>query len=107
VLMNKYKNGVPQYGEEEIIRGERNFFLSPGEKVGPVQSVFVLTAEQGLKVQAIEDFEEDSTGKTIRRTAGEFWIIKGPREYWPTLQVKVIHTVKAFLTIGTYSFFAS
>jgi len=105
VLMNKYKDGVPQYGHEEIIRGEKNFFLFPGEKIGQIQNVVVLTAEQGLKVQAMEDFEEDSTGKKVRRTAGEYWTIKGPREYWPTLEIAMIGTVNSLFTVGNYSFF--
>jgi len=105
VIMNKFKNGVPQYGHEEIIRGERIFFLLPGEKLGPVQHVIVLTVQEGLKVQAVEDFDDDSLGKTIHRIAGVSWIIPGPREYWPPLQVAVQGKVKALFTVGTYSIY--
>jgi len=105
VFLNKYNNGVAQYGNKEIIRGEKNFFLLPGESIEQIQYSVVLTSEEGLKVQAIENFEEDSTGKKMHRIAGEFWTIKGPCEYWPPLQVKVFSKVKAVFSVGKFSFF--
>jgi len=81
------------------------FFPLPGEKVGEIFEVEVLTATEGLKVQAIENFVDDSTGKPISRTAGESWIIPGPREYWLPMHVKKVKRVNAVFTVGEYSYF--
>jgi len=61
--------------------------------------VHVLTAEQALLVQAIKSFSENSTGRTMHRTAGEKWFIVGPKEYWPPLEVKVIRPVPRFVVL--------
>jgi len=95
----------PQYGKRLLVRGEKNLFLQPGEQLTEITEVSVLTADKALLVQAIKSFKDDSTGKVIHRAAGEKWLIPGPKEYWPPLEVKVLKTVSAFLQLGSINLF--
>jgi len=105
VIQNPVENGSPQNGKKIIIRGEKNFFLQPGEVLLGTYSVHVLTADKALLLQAVKPFEENTAQGRITRKAGEVWILPGPAEYWPTLDVKVVSTLPAILQIGTSSIF--
>jgi len=53
----------------------------------------VLTAEEAIEVQALRSFEEkqenEKGGVTkITRIAGEKWLVCGPKEYWPPVEVE-------------------
>jgi len=92
--------------QEKIIRSDRgNFFLQPGEKLISTNSVYVLTADKALLLQAVKPFEERTDLRTIYRKAGEQWILPGPREYWPPLEVTVKQTIPAILQLGNTSLF--
>jgi len=65
----------------------------------------VLTADHALLVQAVHACKENSTGITMNRTAGEKWLITGPKEYWPPLEVKMIRNITAFLRLGSVNLF--
>eukprot|EP01124_Arcella_intermedia_P026631 TRINITY_DN5052_c0_g1_i1.p1 TRINITY_DN5052_c0_g1~~TRINITY_DN5052_c0_g1_i1.p1 ORF type:complete len:428 (+),score=93.24 TRINITY_DN5052_c0_g1_i1:56-1339(+) len=105
-LQNPYENDKPTFGKQVIIRGDRNFFLKPGEEIvsGPTQ-VEVLTADEALVVSALKTFTDNSSGRNIRRQAGEKWLVLGPKEYWPPLEVNVIRRTKALVSVGNYYLF--
>jgi major vault protein len=105
VIQNPVENGSLQHGKKIIIRGEKNFFLQPGEVLLATNSVHVLTADKALLLQAVKPFEENTAQGRITRKAGEVWILPGPAEYWPTLDVKVVSTLPAILQLGTSSIF--
>jgi len=91
---------------KKILRAENgNFFLQPGEKLVSTNSVQVLTADKALLLQAVKPFDEMTELGTIHRKAGEQWILPGPREYWPPLEVKVKETLPAILQLGSTSIF--
>jgi len=93
--MKKIKK--PLYGERKLIKGEQTFYLSPYEQLEGVYEVRVLTADKALLVKALQNFQETESGK--RRIAGEKWLIYGPKEYWPPLEVDVIATKDAFFKL--------
>ncbi|XP_051904948.1 major vault protein isoform X2 [Hippocampus zosterae] len=102
-------DGKPQLGQKRVVKGERSFFLQPGERLDKgIQDVFVLSEEEGLVLRAIEAFtdtqereeaepeeEEGDRSKRIRHSAvlrrpGDRWMLRGPIEYVPPSQVEVV-----------------
>jgi len=83
---------VNRYGARELRKGESCFFLQPGERLeGGIQNVYVLNEEEALLLRAKEAFED---GK-VRRTPGDQWMIKGPCDYIPLVEVEVVETRKS------------
>ena len=81
------KDGKPQLGMRELRRGERTFFLAPGESLKEgIQGVRVLSEHQSLLLQARENFVDSE----VKRPAGSKWIVRGPREYVPPVQVDIL-----------------
>ncbi len=79
--------GVRQFGKRELRRGEATFFLKPGEALKDgIQNVRVLSEHQSILLQARENFTD---GKS-ERISGAKWIVKGPREYVPPVEVEVL-----------------
>jgi len=79
--------GKPQLGQKKLVKGEKSFFLLPGEKLEKgIQNVYILGEEEGLVLRATESFMEG----TIARSPGDRWMIKGPKEYVPPVQVDVV-----------------
>ncbi|XP_019721895.1 major vault protein isoform X2 [Hippocampus comes] len=104
-------DGKPQLGQKRVVKGERSFFLQPGERLEKgIQDVFVLSEEEGLVLRAIEAFtdtqereeadpeqeeEEGERSKRRRHSAvprrpGDRWMLRGPIEYVPPSQVEVL-----------------
>jgi len=82
------EDGVPRFGQRELRKGEMTFFLYPGEKLeAGVQAVFVLGEEDGLLVRAREAFADHKPG--------DRWMILGPCEYVPPVEVEIIDRRKA------------
>eukprot|EP01059_Diplonema_ambulator_P034761 TRINITY_DN795_c0_g1_i4.p1 TRINITY_DN795_c0_g1~~TRINITY_DN795_c0_g1_i4.p1 ORF type:complete len:919 (+),score=467.97 TRINITY_DN795_c0_g1_i4:45-2801(+) len=77
------KNGV-----RKLIQGPTKFFLNPGERLedGCAKDVHVLMADEALLLEALEA-HTDSTG--TRREAGDLWMISGPCEYTPPVELRV------------------
>lgn len=91
------EDGKSQLGEVKYVRGPATFFLRPGESiVQPISEVRVLSATQALWVRATEAFT-DHTNK--KRNAGDRWLVYGPGEYWPPVQVETLSTIRSFLSI--------
>ncbi|CAL9692919.1 unnamed protein product [Knipowitschia caucasica] len=105
--------GKPQLGRKKVVKGEKSFFLQPGEHLeNGIQDVFVLSEEEGLVLRAVEAFtdidpmdaldseEEEEEGEGggakrrrragISRRPGDRWMLRGPIEYVPSASVEVI-----------------
>eukprot|EP00794_Sanderia_malayensis_P005339 gene5339-6009_t len=91
------KDGKPQLGQREMRRGILCFFLHPGEEMlAGIQNSYILDEHEAVVLRAIEEFEDKTlSGKKIRRNPGDEWLIKGPLEYVPPVEVLVKDKRKA------------
>jgi len=83
--------------------------LQPGESLDPatgIKSIFVLGEEEALLVDCQEEFEDDTTGKKVRRIPGQTWLVYGPTEYIPPLQVRILQKRRARIQIESLKFCA-
>ncbi|XP_056143418.1 major vault protein isoform X2 [Lampris incognitus] len=105
-------DGKPQLGQKRVVKGERSFFLQPGESLEQgIQDVYVLSEEEGLVLRAVEAFndtelqtideesDEEELGQErakrsrrsgILRRPGDRWMLRGPIEYVPPTAVEVL-----------------
>ncbi|KAM9168714.1 major vault protein isoform 1-T2 [Mergus octosetaceus] len=90
-------NGQPQLGQQRVIKGERSFFLQPGERLQDgIQDVFVLSEDEGLLLQALQTIKDTSEeGTEVTRRAGDRWLARGPLEYVPPAEVAVLERRQA------------
>jgi len=103
---NPVINGKNAYGSQKVVRGEISFFLQPGETLALKQTpIYVLTAQQAIEVLCLTSFEDNSTGESIKRHVGEEWLIQGPREYCPTVEVSVLRNRQAITFGDNLNFF--
>lgn len=91
------KDGKPQLGQKRLVKGEKSFFLLPGEKLEQgIQDVFILGEDEGLILKANEAFVDvDDIEEEVRRRPGDRWMIRGPSEYVPPVEVEVVAHRKA------------
>ena len=84
------EDGLPQLGKRELRRGEATFFLKPGEELegGGVQPVYVLSEEEALLLTAMEEYVEPGSG--ARHMPGDRWMVAGPRDFIPDVEVEVL-----------------
>ena len=51
--------GVPQLGRKKLVKGEKSFFLMPGERLEKgIQNIYVLGEDEGLILRATESFND-------------------------------------------------
>lgn len=101
------KDGTHRYGEKELRIGEIQFFLNPGEYLeSGFNQVYVLEENDCLLLKAKRTFEEAQEYEDINeelkesqpkkggkvRKAGETWMIRGPCNFIPTVNIEVITT---------------
>lgn len=87
-------DGKPQLGQKKLVKGERSFFLMPGESLEKgIQNVYVLGEDEGLILKASEGFKD--TDANVDRLPGDRWMIRGPIEYVPPVEVEVVARRKA------------
>jgi len=83
------EQGTNKLGKKELRTGERSFFLNPGERLeNGIQNVHVLDGEEALLLRAKESFTDEQTKET--RKPGDKWMIRGPCDYVPSIQVEII-----------------
>lgn len=88
--------GRPQLGQLKLITGPATFFLNPGESLRDgIQPFYVLGEDEGLILRATEAFEEEINNAKVSRQPGDRWMIKGPTEYVPKVQVEVVERRRA------------
>jgi major vault protein len=81
------EHGRNQLGKRELRKGEGSFFLRPGERLeNGIQNVHVLEDDEALLLSARETFAD---GKQVRQP-GERWMIRGPCDYVPPIQVDIV-----------------
>ena len=89
-------NGKPQLGMREIRQGRTSFFLHPGESLeSGIRNVYVLSEQEALLLRARESFSEGEEENIITRQPGDLWMISGPRDYIPRVEVEVIERREA------------
>jgi len=93
VIMNPIgDDGKPQLGQKKLVKGEKSFFLQPGEKLeNGTQDVYVLSEDEGLIIRCLEAYSDNGTN----RVPGDRWMIKGPTDYVPSVFVEVTSRRKA------------
>jgi major vault protein len=98
--------GVPQFGVRRLVVGPANFFLQPGESLeAAVAQTYVLGCDDALRVRALEPFVDAAQRRGVRRVPGEEWLVTGPCEYIPPLEVRVLRRTKAFIAIESMNLF--
>ncbi len=94
-------DGKPQLGMREVRKGRLSFFLHPGEWLdGGIREVYVLEEREALLLRAREAFkdrppdasDDDQVGA---RRPGDLWMIEGPVDYIPPVQVEVLELRRA------------
>uniref|UniRef100_A0A4W6FHS9 Major vault protein n=1 Tax=Lates calcarifer TaxID=8187 RepID=A0A4W6FHS9_LATCA len=85
-------DGKPQLGQKRVVKGERSFFLQPGEHLEyGIQDVYVLSEEEGLVLRAVEAFNDTEEVRSgVLRRPGDRWMLRGPIEYVPPATVEVV-----------------
>ncbi len=82
----------PQWGLREVRQGPRSFFLHPGEAlIGGIRQTYVLGEQEALLLQALETFRDGAA----ERKPGDRWMIEGPTDYVPPVQVDVCERRRA------------
>uniref|UniRef100_A0A8C9T0Q9 Major vault protein n=1 Tax=Scleropages formosus TaxID=113540 RepID=A0A8C9T0Q9_SCLFO len=80
-------DGKPQLGQRRVVKGEKSFFLQPGEHLEQgIQDVYVLSEEEGLGLQ--RRYSRKRGG--VLRHPGDRWMLRGPVEYVPPVTVEVL-----------------
>eukprot|EP00339_Tiarina_fusa_P008907 CAMPEP_0117046340 /NCGR_PEP_ID=MMETSP0472-20121206/32044_1 /TAXON_ID=693140 ORGANISM="Tiarina fusus, Strain LIS" /NCGR_SAMPLE_ID=MMETSP0472 /ASSEMBLY_ACC=CAM_ASM_000603 /LENGTH=788 /DNA_ID=CAMNT_0004758659 /DNA_START=210 /DNA_END=2576 /DNA_ORIENTATION=- len=83
------ENGNNKLGKKELVKGERSFFLRPGERLeNGIQHVHVLDGEEALLLRAKENFTDASDD--TQRKPGDKWMITGPCDYIPPIEVEIL-----------------
>ena len=92
ILLNPVgADGKPQLGKKKRIQGEASFFLQPGESLeGGIKDVHVMGDQEGIVLKALEAFSDTSVVPNVERQPGDQWMLKGPMEYIPSVQVEVV-----------------
>ncbi|KAK3588873.1 hypothetical protein CHS0354_025855 [Potamilus streckersoni] len=86
--------GRPQLGKKKLVKGEKSFFLMPGENLERgIQNVYIMGEDEGLILRASEKFTDTDYGQ--ERNPGDRWMIRGPKEYVPPVEVEVVMNRKA------------
>ncbi|OMJ90126.1 hypothetical protein SteCoe_7621 [Stentor coeruleus] len=81
-------NGKNQFGKKELRKGECTFFLRPFEKLEKgIQEIIVLADDEALLLKAVE-FYKDPQEKAYQ--PGEKWMIYGPCDFIPPVQIQVL-----------------
>jgi len=76
------KNGKPQFGLQEIRKGDAKFFLQPGEiLVDGIRNILVIHEEEALLLRARVPYFDKRTKKEYK--PGQKWLIKGPIDFIP------------------------
>jgi major vault protein len=85
-------NGKPSLGTRELRKGPASFFLRPGERLEQgIQSVQVLGAEEALLLRAREALKDGE----VTRSPGDRWMIYGPTDYVPPVEVEIVEKRRA------------
>ncbi|GFO34278.1 major vault protein [Plakobranchus ocellatus] len=93
VILNPVdENGKAQLGQKSLRVGLCSFFLHPYEslQMQSVQNAVILSEQESLVLQAINDFTDIMDEKKVKRKTGDLWLINGPCNYIPPIEVEII-----------------
>jgi len=95
VIINPMVDGKTQNGQRILKRGEDSFYLKPREELedNKIKNVIVLDENDALLLKASKGFIDQLLKK--ERKAGDRWMIRGPCEYVPPLEVEILDTRRA------------
>jgi major vault protein len=103
------EHGANMFGRFRLVQGPQTFFLEPGESLVSVSQVVVLSNNQALRVRCLEPFDDVRMvgGKrtVIKRVPGSEWLVCGPCEYIPPLEVQVVSQCTAIVALEPFSLF--
>jgi major vault protein len=86
------EKGERLIGKRELRRGPLTFFLQPQETLeNGIQDIHVLIEGEALLLRAKQAFQDGN----VKRNPGDLWMVDGPTEYIPPIQVEVIKKRKA------------
>jgi len=92
-VLDPWQNTRQRFGQKELRKGEVSFFLLPGERLeNGIQPVIVLGEEEALLLRAKENFADD---KKVERKAGDRWMIYGPADFVPPVEIEIIEKRRA------------
>lgn len=85
---------VQKFGGRKLVTGPLSFFLEPLEELedGHPREIYVLKEDEALLLYAEHEFT-DSKGEI--HYPGEKWLIKGPGEYIPPIEVRILEVRSA------------
>jgi major vault protein len=87
--------GKPQLGMREVRQGRISFFLHPGESLEKgIEKIYVLGEQEALLLRAKEAFTEGEAANLIQHQPGDLWMISGPRDYIPRVELEVVEKRK-------------
>ncbi|NEN99115.1 MAG: colicin uptake protein, partial [Moorea sp. SIO3I7] len=90
------ESGKPQLGMREVRQGRTSFFLHPGESLeNGIQNIYVLSELESLLLRAKEAFNEGEGDQVITHQPGDLWMIAGPQDYIPPVEVEVVEKRQA------------
>ena len=88
VVLDPLVNGKAQYGKKELRKGPQSFFLQPTESLNHgIEAVHVLSEDEALLLTALQEFSE---GETTTHSPGDRWMIYGPCDYIPPVEVDIV-----------------
>jgi major vault protein len=88
IVVDPWKDGRQLLGQRELRKGEVSFFLKPGERLeAGIQNVYVLSEEEALLLSVKQNFVDASKKE---RKAGDRFMVYGPTDYVPPVEVDVI-----------------
>ncbi|WP_240038893.1 MULTISPECIES: hypothetical protein [Okeania] len=89
-------DGKPQWGMKEVRQGRTSFFLHPGEDLETgIKKVYILGEQEALLIRVEETFTEGTGANVITRQPGDLWMITGPRDYIPPVELEVLEKLQA------------
>ncbi len=93
--VTKESGGKPDYGRQQVRRGEAKFFLQPGEDLFEgIKSIVVINEEEALLVKAKVEYFDKRTNKKYK--PGQKWLIKGPIDFIPENEIEVVEKRQAY-----------
>lgn len=85
-------DGKNKLGQRKLIKGDKSFFLKPGERLeAGIQDVHILEEDEAIILKAILAYNDNGT----ERAPGHMWMVRGPCEFIPSVEMEIIDKRKA------------
>lgn len=86
------EDGKNKLGQRKRVKGEKSFFLQPGERLeAGIQDVHILGEDEALILKAVLQFTEGD----VVHAPGHMWMVRGPCEFIPSIEMEIIDRRKA------------